>query len=78
MKKELQLTQAVNLLAEITSHIASKQDDFQNLQFAVNRQLLEQQIANSRMIIKNRKIALGVNAIDTQREIEEYNIRKLI
>jgi len=50
----LQLTQAVNRLAvaEMTSHIASKQDDFQILQFAVNRQLLEQQIANSRMIIE--------------------------
>jgi len=44
---ELQLTQAINRLAEITAHLASKQDDFQNLQFAVNRQLLEQQIANS-------------------------------
>jgi len=44
---ELQLTQAIKRLAEITAHLASKQDDFQNLQFAVNRQLLEQQIANS-------------------------------
>jgi len=72
-EKGLQLTRAVNRLAEIISHIASKQDDFQNLQFAVNRELLEQQIANSRMIIENRKIALSINAIDTQREIEEYN-----
>jgi len=44
-KKELQLTQVINHLAEITAHLASKQEDFQNLQFAVNRQLLEQQIA---------------------------------
>ena len=52
--------------------------NFQNLQFAVNRQLLEQQIANSRMIIENRRLALSINARDTQREIEEYNVRKLI
>ena len=52
--------------------------NFQNLQFAVNRQLLEQQIANSRMIIENRRLALSINARDTQREIEEYNVRKLM
>jgi len=48
------------------------------LQFAVNQQLLEQQIATSRMIIENRRLALSINARDTQREIEEYNVRKLI
>jgi len=48
------------------------------LQFAVNQQLLEQQIATSRMIIENRRLALCINARDTQREIEEYNVRKLI
>jgi len=77
-EKELQLTQSINRLAEITAHLASKQEDFQNLQFAVTRQLLEQQIANSRMIIENRRLALSINTRDTQREIEEYNVRKLI
>jgi len=48
------------------------------LQFAVYQQLLDQQIANSRMIIENRQLALSITARDTQREIEEYNIRKLI
>ena len=48
------------------------------MQFAVNQQLLEQQIATSRMIIENRRLALCINARDTQREIEEYNVRKLI
>ena len=48
------------------------------MQFAVNQQLLEQQIATSRMIIENRRLALSINARDTQREIEEYNVRKLI
>jgi len=48
------------------------------LQFAVDQQLLEQQISNSRMIIENRRLALSINAGDTQREIEENNVRKLI
>jgi len=30
------------------------------------------------MIIENRRLALSINARDTQKEIEEYNIRKLI
>jgi len=30
------------------------------------------------MMIENRKLALSINARDTQREIEEYNLRKLI
>jgi len=77
-ERELQLTRAINRLAEITAHIGRKQEDFQNLQFAVNKQLLEQQIANTRMVIENRKLALSINARDTQREIEEYNLRKLI
>ena len=42
-ERELQLTQAINRLAEITAHIGRKQEDFQNLQFAVDKQLLEQQ-----------------------------------
>ena len=74
----MQLTQAINHLAEITAHLAGKQEDFQNLQFAINQQLLERQIANSRMIIENRRLALSINARDTQREIEEYDVRKLI
>jgi len=69
----LQLTQAINHLAEITAHLASEQEDFQNLQFAINQQLLERQIANSRMIIENRRLAVSINARDTLREIEEYN-----
>jgi len=73
-ERELQLTQAINHLAEITSHVGRKQEDFQNLQFAVDKQLLEQQIANTRMMIENRKLALSINARDTQREIEEYNL----
>jgi len=77
-ERELQLTQAINRLAEITAHIGRKQEDFQNVQFAVDKQLLEQQIANTRMMIENRKLALSINARDTQREIEEYNLRKLI
>jgi len=77
-EKESQLTQSLSCLAEITSHLAGKQEDFQNLQFSVDQQLLEQQIANSRMIIENRRLALSINVRDTQREIEEYNIRKLI
>jgi len=77
-ERELQLTQAINRLAEITAHIGRNQEDFQNLQFAVDKQLLEQQIANTRMMIENRKLALSINARDTQREIEEYNLRKLI
>jgi len=76
-KRELQLTRAINRLAEITAHIGRKQEDFQNLQFAVDKQLLEQQITNTRMVIENRKLA-SINARDTQREIEEYNLRKLI
>ena len=77
-ERELQLTQAINGLAEITTHIGRKLEDFQNLQFAVDKQLLEQQIANTRMMIENRKLALSINARDTQRETEEYNIQKLI
>ena len=73
----MQLTQAINHLAEITAHLAGKQEDFQNLQFAINQQLLERQIANSRMIIENRRLALSINARDTQREIEEYDVRTL-
>ena len=65
-------------MAEITAYIGRKQEDFQHLQFAVDKQLLEQQIANTRMVIKNRKLALSINVRDTQREIEEYNLRKLI
>jgi len=30
------------------------------------------------MVIGNRKLALSINARDTQREIEEYNQRKLL
>jgi len=75
-ERELQLTRAINRLAEITAHIGRKQEDFQNLQFAVDKQLLEQQISNTRMVIENRKLALSINARDTQREIEEYNLRK--
>ena len=77
-ERELQLTQAINRLAEITVNIGHKQEDFQNLQFSVDKQLLEQQIANTRMMIENRKLALSINARDTQRETEEYNIQKLI
>jgi len=55
-----------------------KQEDFQNLQFSVDKQLLEQQIANTRMMIENRKSALSINARDTQREIEKYNLQKLV
>jgi len=54
-EKELQLTQSLNRLAEITAHLAGKQEDFQNLQFAVDQQLLEQQISNSHNIIENRR-----------------------
>jgi len=53
-EKESQLTQSLNRLAEITAHLAGKQEEFQNLQFAVDQQLLEQQISNSRMIIENK------------------------
>jgi len=77
-ERELQLTQAINRLAEITVNIGHKQEDFQNLQFSVDKQLLEQQIAYTRMMIENRKLALSIIARDTQREIEEYNLRKLI
>jgi len=77
-ERELQLTRAINRLAEITAHIGRKQEDFQNLQFAIDKQLLEQQIADTRTVIENRKLALSINARDTQREIEEYNLRKLI
>jgi len=69
-EKELQLTQSLNRLAEITAHLAGKQEDIQNLQFAVDQQLLEQQISNSRMIIENRRLALSINTGDTQREIK--------
>jgi len=69
-EKELQLTQSLNRLAEITAHLAGKQEDFQNLQFAIDQQLLEQQISNSRMIIENRRLALSINTGDTQREIK--------
>ena len=30
------------------------------------------------MMIENRELALSINVRDTQREIEEYNLRKLI
>ena len=69
-EKELQLTQSLNRLAEITAHLAGKQEDIQNLQFAVDQQLLEQQISNSRMIIENRRLALSINTGDAQREIK--------
>jgi len=36
-ERELQLTRAINRLAEITTHIGRKQEDFQNLQFAVDK-----------------------------------------
>jgi len=52
-ERELQLTRAINRLAEITAHIGRKQEHFQNLQFAVDKQLLEQQIANTRIMIEN-------------------------
>ena len=77
-ERELQLTRVINRLAEITAHIGRKQENLQNLQFAADKQLLEQQIANTRMVIGNRKLALSINARDTQREIEEYNQRKLL
>ena len=68
-ERELQLTQAINRLAEITAHLGRKQEDFQNLQFAVDKQHLEQQIANTRMVIENQKLALSINARDTQRNL---------
>jgi len=77
-ERELQLTQAINHLVEITAHLGQKQEDFHNLQFAEDKQLLEQQIANTKLMIENRKLALSIDARDTQREIEEYNLQKLV
>jgi len=77
-EEKLQLPQSLNRLAEITAHLASKQEDFQNLQLSADQQLLQQQISNPRMIIENRRLASSINAGDTQREIEEYYVRKLI
>jgi len=79
-ERELQLTQAINRLAEITTHIANKQRDFHNWQFAVNRQLLGQQNCKFKNEDWYKKIGIkrSLNARDTQREIEEYNVRKLI
>jgi len=77
-EQELKLANALATLARTTSNLASRQQRFENFIFSFNRQLLEQQIITTRRSIENRKLIMNQNAYETQRDIEEYNARKLI
>jgi len=58
----LQLANAIATLSRVTANLANRQQRFENFMFSFNRQLLEQQIINTRRSIEKRKLIMSQNA----------------
>jgi len=57
-----QLANAIATLSRVTANLANRQQRFENFMFSFNRQLLEQQIINTRRSIEKRKLIMSQNA----------------
>jgi len=57
-----QLANAIATLSRVSANLANRQQRFENFMFSFNRQLLEQQIINTRRSIEKRKLIMSQNA----------------
>ena len=77
-KGQLKLQHEVTVLARFTEALSDKEAEFEDLQLSLDRQLLQNQVANSRAILENHELALAAGKRSAQQAVIEYHIHKRV
>jgi len=75
-EQQIQMQHELSLLARYTSDLAGRESDFEHQQVALNKQLIEAMVRNSRGIMENRQLALHAGEATAQAAIMNYHLHR--
>jgi len=75
---QLQLQHEVTVLAQFTTSLAHRENQFERTQLSIDRQLIEGQIELARVTIENRQLALAAGKASAQAAIINYHLHKRV